>query len=93
MNSPGAKVQGSSGKDFTLVFYEQPQLEPDAEKTDFPLSVWRTHGTLDSASVEAEMINPGAGKAAASEEQEVPEAMASDGQPPEPRNRCRLQRG
>ena len=36
------KVQGSSGKKFRLSFYEQPQLEPDVEKTDFPLMVWRT---------------------------------------------------
>ena len=73
-------VLSASGKEFTLIFYEQPQVVPDAEKTDFPLSVWRTRGIVDSASVEAEMIDPGAGKAAASDEQEVPEAMASDGQ-------------
>ena len=43
------KVQGFCGKDFTLVFFEQPQLEPDAEKTDFPLSVWTTQDRVSGA--------------------------------------------
>ena len=33
-------VQGQSGKQFTLLFYEQPQLAPDADKFDFPMTVW-----------------------------------------------------
>ena len=33
-------VRGQSGKQFTLLFYEQPQLEPDADKLDFPVTVW-----------------------------------------------------
>ena len=33
-------VQGQSGKQFTLVFYHQPQLAPDADKCDFPMTVW-----------------------------------------------------
>ena len=43
------KVQGLRGKDFRLVFFEQPQLEPDAEKTDFPLSVWTTQDRVSGA--------------------------------------------
>ena len=35
-------VQGQSGKQFTLLFYEQPQLAPDADKLDFPVTVWKT---------------------------------------------------
>ena len=31
------------------MFFEQPQLEPDAEKTDFPLSVWTTQDRVSGA--------------------------------------------
>ena len=33
-------VQGASGKQFRLLFYDQPQLAPDVESLDFPLTVW-----------------------------------------------------
>ena len=33
-------VQGQSGRQFTLLFYHQPQLAPDADKWDFPMTVW-----------------------------------------------------
>ena len=33
-------VRGACGKLFTLVFYDQPQLDPDVESSDFPLTVW-----------------------------------------------------
>ena len=33
-------VQGWSGKQFTLLFYDQPQLAPDADRFDFPMTVW-----------------------------------------------------
>ena len=45
------KVQGLQGKEFRLVFFEQPQLEPDAEQTDFPLSVWATQDRVSGADV------------------------------------------
>ena len=42
-------VRGRSGKEFTLLFYDQPQLAPDADKLDFPLSVWTTQDMLEEA--------------------------------------------
>ena len=60
-SSSNYKVQGSSGKDFTLVFHEQPQLEPGAEKADFPLTVRTRHGSPDSLPAHAEMTDLGAG--------------------------------
>ena len=36
-------VEGASGKLFRLLFYDQPQLDPDVESSDFPLTVWLAH--------------------------------------------------
>ena len=47
-------VRGQSGKEFTLLFYEQPQLAPDADKLDFPVSVWTTQDMLEEASAVTE---------------------------------------
>ena len=56
MSAGSYKIQGHSGKDFKLVFFEQPQLTPDAEKSDFPLSVWKTEvGHVGAGAVETQM--------------------------------------
>ena len=40
MSSANYTVVGASGKLFRLLVYDQPQLEPDVESSDFPLTVW-----------------------------------------------------
>ena len=48
-------VQGQSGNFFSLEFYEQPQLTPDADRSDFPLSVGRRE---DAESPPAASVEP-----------------------------------
>ena len=76
-SSSNYRVQGCSGKDFTLHFYEQPQVEPDPDKTDFPLSVFPLYGLP----VDAEETDPGAGtfegRMATIEEAQLQAALAA----------------
>ena len=56
-SSANYMVQGWFGKQFRLLFYDQPQLAPDAEWFDFPLTVClHSKDTLDQGHARQERI-------------------------------------